>query len=134
MKQIIEQLREKPKTVRVQVAFLTALSVTAVIGLTWSTTLPARFEGMPAAGADVVAATTEPNGFFANARANLGQVISAFRGEEEVPDRNTAPSGAYTTDVPARDMNVFAAPKTVVEPVSRREVLIATTTNRTTDH
>ncbi len=46
MKRVIERLRKEPREVKSQVAFVSALVITVLIGIVWLTTLPARFSGV----------------------------------------------------------------------------------------
>lgn len=130
---LVDRLREKPKTVRVQIAFVTALSVTAVIGLAWGTTLPMRLDTAPQDSGAVVKSETSFGVMFAGARANVAQLIGAVTTEGDAPEEST--SGAYTVGAPegaaAPSEYQIQKDESVVEPVSRREVLIGTTTSST---
>lgn len=41
--EFLDRLRQKPRAVRARIAFGSAVGVTALVALVWSTTLPARF-------------------------------------------------------------------------------------------
>jgi hypothetical protein len=49
----IERIRAEPREVRSQIAFLSALCITVVIALIWSTTLPARFGSVATIGSKI---------------------------------------------------------------------------------
>lgn len=139
---IIERLREKPKEVRVQVSFLSALCVTGVIGLLWGVTLPLRLNGLPH-GDETAQAQSENdlNAFFASTKNNLGQLIGAAGGgaPDDAPEEridNAPKSDAYRAGAPSVEPagyydNPFETKKPVVTPVDRREVRIGTTTSKT---
>ena len=136
---IIERLREKPKEMRVQVSFLSALCVTGVVGLLWGITLPTRLQGLPQG--NQMAETEGGNGisaFFGDATSNLGQLIGAT-GEAQTAgaesEVSTLPSSdAYRAGAPVDAPtgyydSPFQEPQPVVAPVDRREVRIGTTTD-----
>ena len=136
---IIERLREKPKEMRVQVSFLSALCVTGVVGLLWGVTLPTRLQGLPQG--NQMAETEGGNGisaFFGDATSNLGQLIGAT-GEAQTAgaesEVSTPPSsdayrvGAPTTEPAGYYDDPLKTKEPVVTPVNRREVRIGTTTD-----
>ncbi len=138
---LIERLREKPKEVRVQVSFLTALCVTGIVGLLWGVTLPTRLQGFPQADATAQAETgRDLASFFGDSKNNLGQLIGAT-GEEVTnnPDNESADtlpeSDAYRVGVPEEEPasywdDPFEQEEPGVAPVNQREVRISTTTSR----
>ncbi len=136
MKQTIERLREKPKDVRMQVAFMAALGVTGLVALGWGATLPLRLDALPTDGdKNVVFAPREERSLgstFAGARDNLGQLIGALRSGEKPEPEGLSPSGAYTTEAPEEakraPYSMRRGSEAGVEPVGRRQVLIATST------
>lgn len=136
MRRLIERLREKPKEVRVQVSFLTALCVTGVIGVLWGVTLPMRLQGFPPS--DRAQSANDLDSFFANTRDNLGQLIGATGKtlENDVQNKavdNAPKSNAYQAGAPlgapANNDYQLEAQQPVVIPVNRQEVRIGTTTS-----
>lgn len=133
----IERLREKPKHTRVQVSFVAAVSVTALVALVWGATLPLRLSGLTSVASETSDVQQEETGsFFSSTRANMAQLISAFGGGaeeqgDEVPVETSA-SGTYRVGAPAE-----AAPydgtgldqRSAAQPVSARQVQIATSTD-----
>lgn len=123
---LIERLREKPKHVRTQVSFLTALSVTGVIALLWGVTLPMRLD---TSGETVARDDSRSIGsFFSDTKSQLGQVIGAG-----VVDGSVSETGTYQVGTP-EDAPRPSYQRTIPEgsaatPV-RREVQIATTSSR----
>jgi hypothetical protein len=142
---LLERLREKPKEVRVQVSFLTALCVTGVVGLLWGVTLPTRLQGLRTSDQTASAEGSNKVGsFFVDTRNSLGQLISATG--EPVTDQmnaagndnevnNTPPSsdayraGAAAIESPGYNDNPLETQEQVVVPVQGREVRIGTTTS-----
>ena len=126
---LLERLREKPKEVRVQISFLSALGVTGVVGLLWVVTLPARLQGLPESGK-----AAADGSFYAEAKNNLSQIIGAAQERpEEMQDVPASASGAYREGAPPAETSgyndfLFAPETPGVAPIDRREVLIATTT------
>lgn len=137
---LLERLRDKPKEVRVQASFLTALSVTGVIGLLWGVTLPTRLQGLPQSNQTAQAEDENSlTSFFADTKNNLGQLIGAT-GEPIADDANnqigsTSPKsdtyrvGAPTSEVGSYNDYPLEEQEPVVKPVDRREVRIGTTTS-----
>ena len=136
---IIERLREKPKEMRVQVSFLSALCVTGVVGLLWGVTLPTRLQGLPQG--NQMAETEGGNGisaFFGDAKSNLGQLIGATgeaqitgaEGEVSTPPSSDAYRAGAPVDAPTGYYDSpFQESQPAVTPVNRREVRIGTTTD-----
>jgi hypothetical protein len=141
MRRVIEKLRQKPKEVRVQVSFLSALGITGVIGVLWGVTLPLRLQGLPQG--DQTAQVESANGlnsFFQSTKNNLGQIIGGISTTTSTDTQNqvidNAPkSDAYTAGAPAdavpNNDYQLEAQQPVVTPVNRQEVRIGTTTSTT---
>lgn len=135
---LIQRLREKPKEVRVQVSFLTALCVTGIIGLLWGVTLPTRLQGLSPSGE--VAQTEDERdarSFFVNTQQSLGQLIGATNGGasdaqhepiDSAPKSDAYRAGASETEPSDYYDDPFEKKEPIITPVNRREVRIGTTT------
>lgn len=125
----VERLRQKPKAVRVELAFVAALATTGVVGLLWGATLPFRLDTLPAQDEQELAEDSRSLGsFFSSARANMAQLIGA-EGEPVEEESTGSVSGTYRPGAPAEyrpESRTSAEPAAV--PIDRREVLIGTTT------
>lgn len=136
---LLERLREKPKEVRVQVSFLSALCVTGVIGLLWGVTLPTRLQGLSQSDQGETESQDGLYSFFTNTRNNLGQLIGATDetaddAQNETND-NAPKSNAYRAGAPIGGSDSYGdysleEQEPPVIPVDRREVRIGTTTKK----
>lgn len=132
-------MRERPKDVRVHVSFLAATAFTGLIALVWGVTLPSRFDVSPDLAAEEIAESQEGlDSFFSDSRTSLGQVIGAMNEDEQPAPAagSISETGSYMVGAPQETNTPSAfetyygtgAQGTSVQPVTTREVRIATST------
>jgi len=102
----IEYLREKPKSVRNQVAFLTALASMVIIVVIWSLSLPARIVAIVDGPAPVQAEDSTSSsrwlGFIVEMRDNLtARVSGSNQATESMIDSTGIDLGALRSNPPA---------------------------------
>lgn len=115
---LLESLREKPPVVRTQAAFLGALSITAIIGFVWITTLPAHFSRISTGAQDNEVANT-----VSTAAAKVDEAQRAMQGAQKTP---TPPTPAPET---SRDTRVTTQKKLEQQPVGTKPIMIEATSS-----
>lgn len=91
----LERMRSKPRSAKARFAFASALSVTLVVALFWTLSLPARFSEI--SQPTLTESDDEDSGLsfgsvLSAAKAQLGSVIGAFQGDGGVQDESEEPS------------------------------------------
>lgn len=130
MTNLLQKLRQKPKFVQSQVAFLVALVSTGIVATVWVTTLPARFGGVPASsqGADTLTATDvmqSAKGFV----DTVSTVVDTFKNPSQSasPVQNPFEKMSAPTTVGAESKNGTTA-STSTGNLPQKSIRIETTT------
>ncbi|MCD5382378.1 MAG: hypothetical protein LR017_03675 [Candidatus Pacebacteria bacterium] len=134
----LESLKQKSAPVKAHIAMSTAFAVTLVIGLVWSTTLPARFAAVTESIDDTAVVDDAEGGFrslVGSAKAQLGSVVSSIRGDQQFDDVYM-PEALEESHTPVETMQAPAPVAVVTQEATTTHqavpapsrVLIATTT------
>tara|TARA_B100000508_G_scaffold140158_1_gene140347 strand:- start:1169 stop:1588 length:420 start_codon:yes stop_codon:yes gene_type:complete len=134
----LSNLRQQPKAYRQRVAFVGAVSMTAVIALMWSVSLPQRLSTI----GNVVEEPNEEtqssfNRFFADVReqvAVVGDSVATLRqGADSQPATTSPPTASSTTSTASTTPNIVIPQLTPEEArrLNPQPVLIATTSATT---
>lgn len=94
----LDELRKKPKHVRAQYAFFSAVGVTSVIGLVWLVSLSVRMDMSPVIQESQTKQSGAFSQFYDGLKGNLANSISALKitAQSETPT-NTASTPAATS-------------------------------------
>ncbi len=116
----LDRVRRKPKAVRTQHAFFTAVAITGLIAVGWLVSLPAQFEEV-----DIAVADSEQDeasvftGMFAGVSNALSEVTDRFEGAQSNGESVVSTSTQDTLNIEALINQPVAvpAPKPPVEAV-----------------
>ncbi len=99
--EFLERLRKKPQHVRARVAFGSAVGITAIIALVWSTTLPARFANLGSTLDEGTQEAAAIQGGFDTVLQNMGENLETAMEEEK---EENVEVDTYTIDQSAGSM------------------------------
>ena len=123
----LEKLQHRSLSQRRQLAFVGALSVTAIVAVMWVGSLPERFDALSQAAPVSVERDPALTGLFAGVRMQVGSLRAAMQDLTTSPEEAEQPASATSTTATstgAASSNLTpagAAPRTV------RSIQIATT-------
>ena len=81
---LLEDIRKKPKPVRDQYAFFSALAITAVIAGVWALSIPARFSETAISADGIEEQTGAFSKYFGELKDGAANVIDSIKGESEL--------------------------------------------------
>ncbi len=94
--QFLEQLKSKQSHIKTQIAFVSAVSVTGIIGLVWASTLPAQFNKI---GDEVVLESEAQTATAGNALDEL--IAGVTKGMDTLETEEETPEDAFVSDMPS---------------------------------
>lgn len=131
----IERLRTKPKAVRIQVAFLSALVLTSLVAVVWLVSIPSQVADMRAALTSEATAETTNRSYWRKLQTAIGfnAIVPSALTPATSPTATSAT--AFTNDEDDTPTPTTAAatatPEASTQPAGR-VILIATTSTHTT--
>lgn len=95
----LNEIRQKPKTTRAQIAFTAALSVAGVVALLWSFTLPGKLASIGGTEPVIAVAEEDREGFLAGMRNSAALIFGSSETESDADEVVAEP--VNTIDVEA---------------------------------
>lgn len=121
---MLENLRQKPKSVRAQYAFWGAFSLTAIIAAVWLVSLSVRFDDMAAVPEETKENAGAFSQFYKEATENLSNVFSTLKNPPADGETATTSTATATTTE-----NAAASTEKKEEKMPGRPVQIVTSSS-----